>query len=338
MVAFKEAKASYVKDWTEVQEKLHPKTVQLLEHAGVRSILAVPLTCGRSQFVLTLLSPQSEPPKEPGVMKVIEATEAIFDAAITVLDQKTSVLALGKLATRLIGDDDIREKIVSAAKEDTLPTTIGSARTSFLLLFDLVGSSDLPSDAEEKAKSYGRFYDEVNRAVGKFLGGKIRKTIGDAVIATWDGTPIKLETMNDLLPRLHEVAKVADKTAQVVGCKGVRLVLHYGDYFFGLVGTSSFGQIDVIGRGIDEVCKTESYMKTLRPQGQVLKIVITKSAAQKLCQILEAQYQDFDYSSGLSQSNAYGVVMAWFHGGEILALKTQADLADVSLTVSDQAS
>lgn len=282
VVAFIEGKSSYTKDWREISDKLHPRTNQIFEEIQVKSILAVPLKCGSQRFVVTMLSHTNEPPKDSGTMKIVESTEAIFDAAMTVLEQRTSVVALGKLANRLIGDDTVREQILAAAKEPTLPTTIGSPRTSFLLLFDLVGSTDFAGDAEAKARSYGVFYDEVNTAVHRYLGGKIRKTIGDAVIATWDGTTINLAERQELLSDLVNVAQIADSIAKNVGCKGSRAILHYGDYFFGLVGTASFGQIDVIGRGIDEVCKLEGTAKLLSSSGQRLAVGISVGAASRL--------------------------------------------------------
>lgn len=304
VVAFLQDKSSYLKDWNEISSKLHPKTVQMLTQVKVRSIFAVPLASGPDKYVLTMFSASEDSPKDPGVMKVVESTAAIFDAALTVLNQRTSVLALGKLATRLIGDDDIRERIISAAKLDTLPTTIGAPRTSFLLLFDLIGSSDLPADTEEKARSYGYFYDEVNKAVSQHLGGKIRKTIGDAIIVTWDGTNVRLEEHSDILIDLLRVVSIADGVACKVGCRGVRAILHYGDYFFGLVGTSSFGQIDVIGRGIDEVCKLESAMKTLCVNGEKLHMAITVAASLRLKSLSVIDYQ----IGGFVQMAAAGVL------------------------------
>ncbi|MCX6125440.1 MAG: hypothetical protein NTV34_11940 [Proteobacteria bacterium] len=282
VVAFREKKSSYPKDWTEIQDKLHSKSIEILMKIDAKTFLAVPLISGDSSFVVTMISGANDGPKDPGILNIIESTEAIFDAAVTVLNQRTSVLALGKLANRLIGDDEVREQIIQAAKQDYLPTTIGSARSSFLLLFDLAGSSDLAGDTESKAKSYGHFYDEVNRGVQTLLGGKIRKTIGDAVIATWDGSNTKLEDHKTLATSLIAVVASADQIARDIGCTGIRCVLHYGDYFFGLVGTASFGQIDVIGKGIDEVCKIEGKIKGVLFNNADIKICISSKASEKL--------------------------------------------------------
>jgi class 3 adenylate cyclase len=282
VVAFKEGKSSYLKDWREIQDKLHSKTNEILAAIDARSFLAIPLRNGDDHYVITLISSSHEPHKDPGIIESIESTEAIFDAALTVLNQKSSVMALGKLANRLIGDDHVREQIISAAKNRELPTTIGTPRASFLLLFDLVGSSYLPADTEAKARAYGLFYDQVNRAIERHLGGKIRKTIGDAIIATWDGTGTDLNAAENLLESLLKVAMRADEVAQSVGCAGIRALLHYGEYFFGLVGTQSFGQIDVIGRGIDEVCKMEGAMKAMSFNGERAFIAHTCTAVNML--------------------------------------------------------
>lgn len=336
VVAFREQKSSYMKDWREIQDKLHPKTVQIMETIHARSFLAVPLSSGETRYVITLISHTNESAKDPGIMSIIESTEAIFDAAVTVLNQRTSVLALGKLANRLIGDDDVRDKIIAAAKEEHLPTTIGTPRTSFLLLFDLAGSSDLPADTEEKARSYGLFYDEVNKVVQSRLGGKIRKTIGDAIIATWDGTHTNLEEVNDLVSNLVKSVKRADQVAKDVGCLGIRAVLHHGDYFFGLIGTSSFGQIDVIGRGIDEVCKIEGSMKGTLISGQKIKIAISHAASLKLKNIGHEEWtrNGFLLASDDSRIDQRGNELLWTCCNLDIAPEISIDKSDNSITGS----
>ena len=268
------------------------------------SMIAVPLTSGADRFVLTVVTRSGEKPQDPGVTRIIAATEAIFDAAFTVFSQRASVLALGKLANRLIGDEEVRGKIIEAAKGERLQTTIGSARTSFLLLFDLVGSSHLSASTEEKATGYGRFYDEVNRAASQHLGGQVRKTIGDAVIITWDGTNTRLEERSGVLAALDQCVLHADHVAKEIGCRGVRAILHHGDYFFGLVGTSSFGQIDVIGRGIDEVCKAEGAMKSLILDGSPAKIAITSAAVARLVGINLSEYAANSYQKTMADNGA----------------------------------
>jgi hypothetical protein len=77
---------------------------------------------------------------------------------------------------------------------------------------------------------------------------------------------------------LKEVIHYADHVAKGIGCKGARAILHHGEYFLGLVGTQTFGQIDVIGSGIDEVCKIEGHMKGLLVDGSPIKMAISKTA------------------------------------------------------------
>jgi hypothetical protein len=282
VVAFRDGKASYVKDIGEIADKMHPKTVAITNAMGAMSVLAVPLKTLQRSFVVTLFSWRDQGPADPGMLSVLEATEALFVAAIEVMSQKLSVMALGRLASRLIGDDEVRGKILDAAKDSSLPTIVGSPRSSFLLLFDLVGSSSLGGDTEEKARSYGRYYDAVNEMCQKVLGGKIRKTIGDAVIVTWDGTGRSISDQATLVADLKDVAHYADEIARSIGCKGARAILHFGQYFFGLVGTQTFGQIDVIGSGIDEVCKIEGRMKSVRIDKQTLLLAVSKIAAENL--------------------------------------------------------
>ena len=295
VVAFKEGKSSYIKDWQEIRDKLHPKTAEMLDVIKVMSFCAVPLKNGDDIFVVTLMSRTDDAPKDPAIMATVESTEAIFDAALTFLKQKSSVMALGALTNRLIGDDDVRNQIIEAAKSKTLPTTIGTARSSFLLLFDLAGSSLLTESADAKARSYGMFYDDVNKSVQQHLGGQIRKTIGDAIIVTWDGSGVNLVDNPRLFDSLRAVFQDANAVAIRVGCAGVRAVLHYGDYFFGLVGTSSFGQIDVIGKAIDEVCKMEGTMKSMKVNDQSVKIAISLAAASRLSLAQKNMLADHGY-------------------------------------------
>lgn len=282
VVGFRDQKSSYVKDIAELFDKMHPKTVEMMIAMSTMSVMAIPLRTLNRSFVITLMTTRLQGPADPGLVSVIEATEALFVAAIEVMSQKTSVLALGQLASRLIGDDEVRGKILAAAKSNDLPTTIGSPRTSFLLLFDLAGSSDLSDDTETKARAYGAFYDAVNRKCLDVLGGMIRKTIGDAIIVTWDGTKVSLTDQPRLLENLKEVIHYADQVAQDIGCKGARAILHHGHYFLGLVGTQTFGQIDVIGSGIDEVCKIEGHMKGLLVDGHPIKMAISETATRQL--------------------------------------------------------
>lgn len=296
VVAFRDKKSSYVKDVNEISERLHQKTQTILKSMNVRSLAAIPLTCINRSFVVTVFTSQDRGIADPGITSVIESIEALFVAAIEVMSQKTSVLALGQLASRLIGDDEVRGKILDAAKSTDLPTTIGCARTSFLLLFDLVGSSNLSQDTEVKAKAYGDFYDAVNRKSQMVLGGMIRKTIGDAVIVTWDGTDSSLDECSDLIENLEEVVVYANGIAKSIGCSGVRAILHHGRYFLGLVGTQTFGQIDVIGSGIDEVCKMESAMKNLNLASYAADLGISDTAMNQLKSVSQKDFQNRGYS------------------------------------------
>jgi class 3 adenylate cyclase len=290
VVAFRDGKSSYLKDIREIFDRLHPKSRDILTAMNTGPMAAVSMQTTASQYVVSVLQDRDRPAFESGVDPIIEATEALFVAALEVMSQKTSVMALGQLASRLIGDDEVRDKILAAAKSPDLPTTVGSSRTSFLLLFDLAGSSRLSQDTDVKARAYGDFYDSVNRKVNDALGGLVRKTIGDAVIVTWDGTDIKLEDQPDLLQKLEEVALFADDVARGIGCQGARAILHHGSYFLGLVGTSTFGQIDVIGRGIDEVCKAEGFMKTLRVDNVPVKLAVSSEAVNRLPDLNHAAF------------------------------------------------
>lgn len=310
VVAFRDSKSSYVKDIRAVSEQMHPKTQLILTRMKTNSVTAVPLKTPHRSFVVTLLSTIDQGPSDPALVAVIEAIEALFVAAIEVISQKTSVLALGQLASRLIGDPEVRDKILDAAKSDHLPTTVGSPRTSFLLLFDLAGSSELSEDTETKAKAYGAFYDAVNKKCQSVLGGTIRKTIGDAVIVTWDGTNIELASTANLLRGLEEVTLYADGVARSIGCRGARSVLHHGQYFLGLVGTQTFGQIDVIGSGIDEICKMEGTMKTLLLADSKPNLAISSTAVRNLHGLSDRTYKTTGFQD-LSQNLDHRTVIKY---------------------------
>lgn len=296
VVAFRDGKSSYLKDIHEIFDRLHPKSRAIMTALNVGAIASVPLRASTGLYAITIFQVFDRQPFDPGILRAIESTEALFIAALEVMNQKTSVLALGQIANRLIGDEEVRGQIIKAARSPHLPTTVGSSRTSFLLLFDLAGSSELSKDTSAKAKAYGDFYDAVNTKVQSLLGGLVRKTIGDAVIVTWDGTDVKLEETENFLEALEEVTRFADNVARDVGCKGARALLHHGSYFFGLVGTSTFGQIDVIGNAIDEVCKGEGAMKVLSLHGRPAKLALSGAACIQLGQLRPADFTRLGYT------------------------------------------
>lgn len=126
VVALREQKCSYLKKWTEIRDKLHPRTVDILDEVSTTSIYAIPLSSGEERFALTMLSPKSENPKLPTVMHIIEGTEAIFDASLTILKQKSSVLSL----TSELKELDSRLELASSVQSNLLPSprhgTIGN--------------------------------------------------------------------------------------------------------------------------------------------------------------------------------------------------------------------
>src|SRR5690606_24947416 len=128
VVAFRDGKSSYIKDIMELSDKMHPRTIDLMASMSVMSVLAVPFNTLQRSFVVSLLSRREQGPADPALLSVLEAAEALFVAAVEVMSQKTSVLALGRLASRLIGDEEVRGKILDAAREESLPTTVGSAK------------------------------------------------------------------------------------------------------------------------------------------------------------------------------------------------------------------
>lgn len=278
VVAFREGRSSYVKDIREIKKHMHPKTQSLFELMGTETLAAVRLGSEGRRYVVTMFTNAGDPPPNAAITQIIESTEAIFVAALEIMSQRSSVVALGELTSRLIGDHEIRAKIIEAAKARNLPTTIGRPKSSFLLLFDLAGSSDLSQDTELKARAYGTFYDLVNKKSQELLNGTIRKTIGDAVIVTWDGTQSDPSADPNFVQKLQSLAAYADCIAREIGCKGARALLHHGKYFLGLVGTETFGQIDVIGSGIDEVCKMEGTMKQITIDGKPAKLAISGCA------------------------------------------------------------
>ena len=95
VVAFRERKSSYVKDWTEIREKLHPRSVSIFEnYIDARSLIAVPISNGTELYVVSMLSSKKDEPKDPGLIKLVESTEALFDAALTLIEQRQNLVAL----------------------------------------------------------------------------------------------------------------------------------------------------------------------------------------------------------------------------------------------------
>jgi len=305
VVAFRDQKSSFVTDIRTIKKSLHPKTNKIMEMMGTQSLASVPIRSDDRYFAVTALTNEDTVKADPFIVSIIESTEALFLAAVNVMSQKSSAIALGTLTSRLIGDEHVRQQIIQAAKSKSLPTTIGSPKTSFLFLIDLAGSSNISHDTENKARAYGDFYDAVNRKSHELLSATIRKTIGDAVIVTWDGHENAIAEDLSFLSHLEELASFADDTARKIGCKGARSILHHGQYFLGLVGTETFGQIDVIGTGIDEVCKMESLMKGLEIDGKPVKLAISESAVTQLKGLIEEDFlnRHFHNVSSQAQSN-----------------------------------
>lgn len=301
VVAFREGRSSFVTDFRQIVGNLHPRTVEILKSMKARGLAAIPFRFNDRDLVVSVFTTADSEKVGPIIVALIESTEALFVAALNVLTQKSATIALGALSSRLIGDQEIRDKIVNAAKLKTLPTTVGDAKSSFLFLIDLVGSSDLAYDSEGKAKAYGYYYDEVNRKANSLLSASIRKTLGDAIIVTWDGSERTLERDIGFLEKLQNLTLFADQVARSIGCKGARSILHHGKYFLGLVGTETFGQIDVIGRGIDEVCKMEGYMKSIMIEGRPAKIAISANAVDNLPDFVLEDFKDHRFVDVQSQ-------------------------------------
>jgi class 3 adenylate cyclase len=321
VVAFVEGTGSYVADVRMIESNLHPKTRKIMSLMQAESLAVVPLQTSEDIYAITLISERGGHRLNPGAVNILSSTAPLFSAALDVIGGKSSVLALGELSSRLIGDAEVRDEIIRAAKSKNLPTTIGKAKASFLLLVDLAGSSSLGHSSEEKAKAYGRFYDSLNRMAQTDLGGTVRKTIGDAVIVTWDGSERDPSEKADFLSNLVSLARYADETAKSIGCSGARTILHHGEYFLGLVGSETFGQIDMIGSGIDEVCKMESNVKGRLIADRPMIFAISKHAADRfknesLKHQANTRFQYFqDEDSGSKLSIRYGCNLHQGSGG-----------------------
>ncbi len=99
-----------------------------------------------------------------------------------------------------------------------MPTTIGRKVSSYIIVVDLMGSTQMPEGCDEKARSYGYFYDEVNAACYEHLNGHIRKASGDGVIIT--AYPERRFMDHELCVRFVEFGKRCNEIGREVGCKG----------------------------------------------------------------------------------------------------------------------
>ncbi len=256
IVAFLEGKSSYVRDVRALYDRLHPRTQELCEGSQIQDITAVPMRIGQEVFVWNLYGTRSDPKRESGALSIVEDIRSDIIIGYQFVNQKSSVSALGRLNARLIGDATTRDRVLEYARNNNMPSTVGEKRSSLLLMIDLIGSSKMPDSCERKAELYGQFYDRLNADLKKSLKGAIRKASGDGVIIT--ASP---DHNVDIIKAFHEVLSNANRVGQQVGCDGVRMIVHYGEFFFGMVGTQTFAQIDSIGSEIDRLCKLESLAK-----------------------------------------------------------------------------
>jgi len=286
VVAFNEGRSSYIRRASEIFPQLHPKTVEILKLCRAETIISVPFGSEDQKYVLLLMSEVNGAPLQPYWGSILEELSYTLAAYLRACEQQSSLTAFGRIMVRFIGDDGLRRMILDHAGKPDLPPTIGVSKTSLLLLPDIIGSSRLSGmSSNEKALQMGLFYNDTQRAAAELLHAVPRKATGDGMILAAE---VKVSD-SKVLERIMAFAEACESSAQRIGCDGVRLCIHYGEYFCGMVGTHSFAQIDVMGTEIDRVCKLEAETKVWKEKGVFARLALSEAAFVFLSQTFKVE-------------------------------------------------
>jgi hypothetical protein len=296
IVAFNEQRASYIRRITDVFPSLHPMSRELFTMMGATTVLTVPIILSGVSYVIAVISKDG---KQLSYYWLEILQRLLPNVAVTylALAKSTSLEAYGRVACRFVSDETTRNTLLELAKKGDLPPTVGRSTETLILLLDLLGSSKITPDPEVKAHLYGRFYNKAGHAAKSLLGLSILQRAGDGIFL---GGSISCDN-NRLIERLVEFGSISDAIGQELGCRGTRLSIHYGKYYFGLIGTDNSGDLNAVGPGIDHVSKLEQLMKHSYHNEALPRYGVTISAIQYLERVTGWTNNDSDRFSGTSE-------------------------------------
>ena len=274
VVAFNENKSGYVKRLSDVFDKFHPISKKLLTDLKAESIFAIPVHIPELDLVILLVSKDRDLPISHEWDTLLNSMLPTISASIKSLRRASELEAYGRIASRFIDDAATRSQILKLAEKGELPPTIGKIVEGFIVVVDMVGSSGLPMAPDIKADLYGIFYNDVNDAGERLLGLQSLKKVGDGVILGGDRG---FQNLQDLSPLVAFVTH-CNTAAKRIGSSGVRVCVHYGKYFSGLIGTKNAGSLDALGTAVDQVCKFERMVKQAKDKGVLVPLAISEDA------------------------------------------------------------
>lgn len=261
VVALRERKSSLLSNLEGLQNVLHPETVRMLVAGNITALAAYPLSTTTKKLAVVLFF-ERETDSEfiqniySSHLDILYSIESLLDLADTQKENN----AFSIITDRLVSDPALKTKIFNNSIDGSLPATIGHEEEGLLINLDLINSKDLDLDSEARANFLGKFFD-YSLAVFRetFQTANVCKSTGDGLIIRipYEGSN-SLYSFMDLLKTIHKLRLFTlEKKINFRTC------ISSGKYFVGIVGTNSFGQIDVIGHNVDLVFRMEQHIKSI---------------------------------------------------------------------------
>jgi hypothetical protein len=247
----------------------------------VLSLITLPFTVSKTDYVLAVFSRQENGILQENLLRLLETIRPNFQTYCDSIKKRTDLEGLGRITIRLIRDEELRADLIVHSREGTLPPILGKTYNAPVVVVDIIGSSTPAfNDAKPKEKALinGTYYDAVAASAKINLSAQVVDTAGDGIILA---APTEL-TGKELLDAFITFSNQCDDICKSLGFKGARVVFHVGEYFIGLVGTQSSGQIGAVGDGINFACKLEDEVKVWKKKGVLARIALSKSGLEYL--------------------------------------------------------
>jgi len=300
VVALLEGKSSFLSNSQEMRQVLHPKTVEYLAMANISGFGSYPLGLGGETAAWMLLVPSELPDffKVHLHSVICDLLETFVSMASFVGSQEKN-RSLNLVTSRLVSDVELRELIVAKSDAGKMPATSGLEETGLIINIDLISSKNVDVDLAGRAAVLGEFFDFTMLKLKQiFESVTICKSTGDGLILR---VPIRKDIEFPVVDLVISVMTEIDSYAKDLNTTGVRACIHYGDYFVGVVGTSSFGQIDAIGHNIDRVFRMEQFIKII-PELKSQSLLAVSNEAIELLSAQKTNWTTHQWSSKTGSS------------------------------------
>ncbi len=180
-------------------------------------------------------------------------------------------VGLGRIVTHTLAAY-LGERTANRVLTGTIQRGDGEAITAAVLLADLNGFTVLSE--RESSRSVVGWLNEHFEAMGEPVhahGGEILKFIGDGILAIFAADPQGRSAAAACADALKSAVDVLTGTQALNRRRAdagepeltLNVVLHYGDVFYGNIGTPSRLDFTVIGRVVNEASRMEELCKTV---------------------------------------------------------------------------